>query len=67
LIFQPSEESNYPGLFEDGSIKSGGERVVESGAMDDVDAALGLHVHPLLKAGKNRLYYRAGIGRRRFL
>lgn len=52
MLFQPSEEGTYPGLFEDGSFKSGGQRVVEAGEMDEVHAALGLHVHPLLPTGK---------------
>jgi len=48
FIFQPSEE----GVYEDHEKKSGGQRVVESGELDDVKAALALHVHPLLPVGK---------------
>lgn len=48
FIFQPSEE----GVYDDPEKKSGGQRVVESGELDGVKAALGLHVHPLLPAGK---------------
>ena len=48
FIFQPSEEDNY----DDPERKSGGQRVVESGELDNVTAALGLHVHPLLPVGK---------------
>lgn len=47
FIFQPSEE----GVYDDPDKKSGGQRVVESGELDDVKAALGLHVHPLLPVG----------------
>jgi amidohydrolase len=47
FIFQPSEE----GVYDDPEKKSGGQRVVESGELDDVKAALGLHVHPLLPVG----------------
>lgn len=48
LIFQPSEE----GVYDDPEKKSGGQRVVEAGELDDVKAALALHVHPLLPVGK---------------
>lgn len=54
FIFQPSEE----GVYDDPDKKSGGQRVVESGELDDVKAALGLHVHPLLPVGK--LAYKLG-------
>lgn len=47
FIFQPSEE----GVYDDPEKKSGGQRVVESGELDGVKAALGLHVHPLLPSG----------------
>lgn len=47
FIFQPSEE----GVYDDPENKSGGQRIVESGALDNADYALGLHVHPLLDAG----------------
>jgi amidohydrolase len=46
LLFQPSEE----GCDEDG--KSGGMRMVEEGAMEGVDAVVGLHVGGHLPAGK---------------
>ena len=48
FIFQPSEE----GVYEDPEKKSGGQRVVESGELDGVKAALGIHLHPLLQVGK---------------
>lgn len=48
FVFQPSEE----GTNGDVEKKSGGQRVVEEGVIDDVDYALGLHVHPLLEVGK---------------
>ncbi|WP_317900009.1 M20 metallopeptidase family protein [Aurantibacillus circumpalustris] len=54
FIFQPSEE----GVYDDPEKKSGGQRVVESGELDDVKAALGLHVHPLLPVGM--LAYKLG-------
>ena len=54
FIFQPSEE----GVYEDPDKKSGGQRIVESGELDGVKAALGLHVHPLLPVGK--LAYKLG-------
>lgn len=54
FIFQPSEE----GVYDDPEKKSGGQRIVESGELDDVKAALGLHVHPLLPVGK--LAYKLG-------
>jgi amidohydrolase len=54
FIFQPSEEDVY----DDPEKKSGGQRIVESGELDDVKAALGLHVHPLLPVGK--LAYKLG-------
>lgn len=54
FIFQPSEEDVY----DDPEKKSGGQRVVESGELNDVKAALGLHVHPLLPVGK--LAYKLG-------
>ncbi|MDO5654609.1 MAG: M20 family metallopeptidase [Flavobacteriaceae bacterium] len=46
-IFQPSEE----GTNGDAENKSGGQRVVEEGILDDVDAAIALHVNPLAPAG----------------
>ena len=48
FIFQPSEEDVY----DDPEKKSGGQRIVESGELNDVKAALSLHVHPLLPVGK---------------
>lgn len=42
LIFQPAEEAE----------PLGGRRVVEEGLLDDVDAALGIHVDPELETGK---------------
>src|SRR5258706_6997321 len=47
FIFQPSEEGNY----DDPDIKSGGQRIAESGELEGVQTALGLHVHPLLPVG----------------
>ncbi len=54
FIFQPSEE----GVYDDPEKKSGGQRIVEAGELDEVKAALGLHVHPLLPVGK--LAYKLG-------
>ncbi len=54
FVFQPSEE----GVYDDPEKKSGGQRIVESGELDNVKAALGLHVHPLLPVGK--LAYKLG-------
>lgn len=54
FIFQPSEE----GVYDDPDKKSGGQRMVEAGELDDVKAALGLHVHPLLPVGM--LAYKLG-------
>jgi len=48
FIFQPSEE----GVNGDIEKKSGGQRIVELGVLDDVDYALALHLHPLLEVGK---------------
>lgn len=48
FFFQPSEEDVY----DDPEKKSGGQRMVESGELEDVKAALGLHVHPLLPVGQ---------------
>lgn len=47
FVFQPSEEDVY----DDPEKKSGGQRMVEAGELDDVKAALALHVHPLLPVG----------------
>ncbi len=54
LFFQPSEED----IYDDPEKKSGGQRMVESGELDNVSAAIGLHVHPLLPVGK--LAYKLG-------
>ena len=54
FVFQPSEEDVY----DDPDKKSGGQRMVESGELDDIKAALALHVHPLLPVGK--LAYKLG-------
>lgn len=48
FIFQPSEE----GTNGDIEKKSGGERICDAGELNDVQAALALHVHPLLEVGK---------------
>ncbi len=48
FIFQPSEE----GTNGDKEKKSGGQRIVEEGILDDVSYAFGLHVNPLLEVGK---------------
>jgi amidohydrolase len=48
LIFQPSEEGND----RDPEKKSGGQRIAESNELDDVQYALGLHIHPLLPVGQ---------------
>ncbi len=42
LIFQPAEEAE----------PLGGRRVVEEGLLDDVDAAIGIHVDPYTPAGR---------------
>lgn len=47
FIFQPSEEGN----FKDPENKSGGERIVEEGILNNVDSAIALHVHSLLDVG----------------
>ncbi len=52
LLFQPAEEV----CGADG--KSGGERMVEEGALDDVEAVIGLHVISTLPS--NEVYVRAG-------
>ena len=48
FIFQPAEE----GVYDDQDKKSGGQRIVEAGELDEVDYALSLHVHSLLEVGK---------------
>jgi amidohydrolase len=42
LIFQPAEEAE----------PLGGRRIVEAGLLEDVDAAVGIHVDPYLEVGK---------------
>jgi amidohydrolase len=42
LIFQPAEEAE----------PLGGRRIIEAGLLDDVDAAIGIHVDPYLEVGK---------------
>ncbi len=46
LLFQPSEESS------DAEGKSGAQRMIEDGAMQGVDAVIGLHVGGHLSSGK---------------
>ena len=46
LLFQPSEEA------QDAEGKSGGMRMVEEGALGDLDAVFGLHVSPVVEVGK---------------
>lgn len=48
LLFQPSEE----GPNGDPESKTGARKIVEAGHLDDVQAALGLHVNPLMPVGK---------------
>src|SRR4051812_13448029 len=48
FIFQPSEEGSY----DDPERKSGGQRIAEFGELDDVQFAMGLHVHTLLPVGQ---------------
>ncbi|HET9441559.1 MAG TPA: M20 family metallopeptidase [Longimicrobiales bacterium] len=52
LLFQPSEEAS------DAENKSGATRMIEDGALEDVDAVFGLHVGGHLAAGK--FFLRAG-------
>ncbi len=52
LLFQPSEEAS------DHENKSGATRMIEDGALKDVDAVFGLHVGAHLEAGK--FYVRSG-------
>lgn len=49
FVFQPSEEGN---LRSPERGKSGGQLIMESGRLDGADAALGLHVHPLIPVGQ---------------
>src|SRR5688500_18382647 len=46
LLFQPSEEAS------DAENKSGATRMIDDGALDDVDAVFGLHVGAHLESGK---------------
>ena len=46
LLFQPSEENR------DDENLSGGERMVNEGVLDDVDAVFGMHVNPTALAGE---------------
>jgi IAA-amino acid hydrolase len=46
LLFQPSEESS------DAENKSGAARMIDDGALDDVDSVFGLHVGAHLESGK---------------
>ncbi len=55
IVFQPSEES---AIRSPEKAKSGGQILVETGKLNNADAALGLHVHPLLPVGQ--LGYRIG-------
>lgn len=48
FLFQPSEE----GPNGDPENKTGAQRIIETGHLEDVQAALGLHVNPLLPVGK---------------
>lgn len=52
FLFQPAEENT------DAEGKSGGRRMVEEGALDDVDAVVGLHVVSSMPSG--RVYVRPG-------
>ncbi len=49
LIFQPSEERR------DEENKSGAQRMIEDGVLDDVDAVIALHVESTLPANKIRM------------
>lgn len=51
FIFQPAEEGPYPG---------GASYVVESGVLDDVDAAFAMHLSPALPVGTADVHYGAG-------
>ena len=48
FVFQPSEEGNARSPQKG---KSGGQLIMESGKLNDGNAILGLHVHPLLPVG----------------
>lgn len=47
FIFQPSEES----VINDHENKSGGQRIIEEGFLDNVDYVIALHVYSLLDVG----------------
>lgn len=47
-VFQPSEE----GIYDDPDHMSGGHRMVEGGMIDDADACIALHIHPLQPLGQ---------------
>ncbi len=47
FLFQPAEEGNY----DDPDGFSGAQRVILEGALDDVDAAIGLHQIPTMATG----------------
>lgn len=49
LLFQPSEED------EDSDHKSGAVRMIEDGALEDLDAVIALHVNSNLPAGQIRI------------
>ncbi len=49
LLFQPSEED------EDNDHKSGAVRMIEDGALEDLDAVIALHVNSNLPAGQIRI------------
>jgi amidohydrolase len=48
FIFQPGEESGYPGS---GDLRSGGAFAIRSGVLDNVDAVFALHVWADLEKG----------------
>ena len=52
LVFQPAEENA------DAEGKSGGQRMVEEGALNDVDAVIGMHIISTLPS--QQVYVRAG-------
>ena len=47
FVFQPAEEGNY----DDPDGFSGAQRMILEGALDDVDAAIGLHQIPTMETG----------------
>ena len=55
FVFQPAEESNQRSPVKG---KSGGQLIAESGLLKDAEAAVGMHVHPMIPTGK--LAYRNG-------